>query len=83
MTRGPSRSYTRADVLEIMESHRDDPHEPWTSLEIADELGCSRDIAYDRLKELRELRKVKTKEVGSRARVWWIPGQTVESAATA
>lgn len=65
------REYTTDHVVEIMKSV-DDEYEPHTSIEIADELGCSRQTVYDRLVELENAGKVNTKKVGSRGRVWWI-----------
>lgn len=75
MSRGPNREFTRSDVIATMRT-RGDSREPWTSNEVATELGCSRDIAYNRLRELNELGSVRTKKVSSRGRVWWLsPGE--------
>lgn len=52
---------------------RADMREPWTSKEIAEHLPCSADTVYNRLRELHSQGKVRTKKVGSRARVWWLP----------
>ena len=71
---GPDRQYTREDVLSAMHDRIEDgdEREPWTSTEMADELGCSRDVAYDRLRELHELGDIETKSIGSRGRIWWL-----------
>lgn len=71
--KGPKRQYRRQDVLDVMTNGHADDREPWTSSEIADQMGCSRDVAYDRLRELHTLDEVETKEIGARGRVWWIP----------
>jgi len=51
--------------------------EPVTASELAEELGCTRRSAYDRLERLTEEGDLQTKKVGARGRVWWRPsGQT-------
>ena len=42
-----------------------------TASEIADELGCSRPAAYNKLKTLVEQGKIREKNVGARAVVYW------------
>lgn len=69
---GPKRQYTRADVVELMRNGHDDPKEPWTSTEVAEELGCDRQVAYDRLRELHTQGRVSSKKIGARGRVWWV-----------
>lgn len=70
---GPEREHKRADVLDALrDTFDDDQWEPFTSKEIAEEMGCSRRIAYGRLRELHELGDVETKKVGARGRVWWL-----------
>ncbi len=49
------------------------PGEPLTAPEVASELDCDRRAVYDRLQALVERRELRTKKVGSRARVWWQP----------
>ncbi len=71
-TPGPSTVYTTEAVLSVFERN-DEPHEPLTSSEIADELGCSSQTVRNRLKELSEEGKIRTKKVGARSRVWWLP----------
>lgn len=83
MSKGPNRQYTRQEVVDIMRGH-DDPREPWTSTEIADELGCSRELAYNRLRELHSLGLVNTKKISSRGRVFWLaPEGSVDTDGTA
>lgn len=62
---------TAEDVLEVFEN-RGDKAEPLTAAEVADELGCSRRTALNRLHELGTNLEIASKKVGGRARVWWI-----------
>lgn len=68
---GPAPSVTPEDVLDVFAA-REDPTEPLTAPEIADELGCSRSTALDKLRRLDERGDVRSKKVGGRSRVWWI-----------
>jgi predicted ArsR family transcriptional regulator len=45
--------------------------EPRTAKEVADELGCVRRTAYNKLSELAERGDLERKKVGGRAVVWW------------
>ena len=67
---GPQRTIRRDDVMEVMRD-RVDPREPWTVKEIAEVLGCGESTVYKRLRELKTQGRVRTKAVGSSARVWW------------
>jgi MarR-like DNA-binding transcriptional regulator SgrR of sgrS sRNA len=69
---GRDTEYALADVTAVFES-RDDYAEPLTASEIAGELGCSRRTALNKLHRLAEETEVKSKKVGGRSRVWWIP----------
>lgn len=69
---GPAPKVTPEDVLDVF-AERDDPTEPLTAPEIAEELGCSRSTALDKLTTLGEQGDVRSKKVGGRSRVWWIP----------
>jgi hypothetical protein len=69
---GPAPKVTPEDVLDVF-AGRDDPTEPLTAPEIAEELGCSRSTALDKLTTLGERGDVRSKKVGGRSRVWWIP----------
>ena len=68
--RGPDREIKRKDILKLFE-----PGKPETSSSLADreEVTVHQDTVYDRLSELYELDKIKSKKVGGRARVWWVP----------
>lgn len=69
---GPAPSVTPEDVLDVFAA-RDDPTEPLTAPEIADTLGCSRSTALGKLRELDERGDIRSKKVGGRSRVWWVP----------
>jgi len=73
-TPGPSTVYTTEAVLSVFERSANS-HEPLTSSEIADELGCSRQTVRNRLKELSEADEIESKKVGARSRVWWLSGE--------
>jgi Fe2+ or Zn2+ uptake regulation protein len=73
MKSGPERTVKREEVLDVMLDNKDDEYEPWTVMELDDFFDANAESIRRRLKELQELGKVKTKKVGSRARVWWIP----------
>ncbi|WP_227380345.1 PAS domain S-box protein [Haladaptatus halobius] len=49
------------------------PNEPLTSPEVAEALGCPRRTVYKRLENLVDKGELRTKKVGSSARVWWQP----------
>lgn len=46
--------------------------EPLTNKEVSERIGCSKATAHNRLHELNDEGQVFTKEVGARARVWWV-----------
>lgn len=69
---GPDPEYSLTDILEVFQS-ADDGCEPRTASEIADLLGCTRQTAFRKLEQLSERGKLKTKKVGAKGRVWWLP----------
>lgn len=69
---GRTTEFTLANVTAVFES-REDYAEPLTASEIADELDCSRRTALNKLHALEEQTDIKSKKVGGRSRVWWIP----------
>lgn len=69
---GRETQYTESDVIAVFEE-REDYAEPLTASEVADELGCSRRTALDKLHALEEGTDLTSKKVGGRSRVWWIP----------
>ena len=71
-TRGPDVEYTPEAVLSVF-NKKGGPKEPLTSSEIAEELDCSSQTARNRLNELSERGELKTKKVGARGQVWWLP----------
>jgi MarR-like DNA-binding transcriptional regulator SgrR of sgrS sRNA len=70
--RGRDVEFTLSDVTRVFES-RDDYAEPLTASEVADDLGCSRRTALNKLHRLEEETDLASKKVGGRSRVWWIP----------
>lgn len=69
---GPTPSVTSEDVLGVFRE-RDDASEPLSAPEVAEALNCSRKTAYNKLVVLRERGQLKSKKVGARSRVWWVP----------
>jgi GTP-sensing pleiotropic transcriptional regulator CodY len=69
---GRDTTFALEDVTAVFEE-RDDYAEPLTASEIADELGCSRRTALNKLHELEADTDLTSKTVGARSRVWWIP----------
>lgn len=69
---GRTTEFTLADVTEVFET-REDYAEPLTASEIAEELGCSRRTALNKLHTLEDQTDIRSKKVGGRSRVWWIP----------
>lgn len=71
MGENPSR-YDRSEVQQVF-ADRDDSHEPLTAREVADSLGCHRTTAEGKLHGMDADGRLRTKKIGARARVWWIP----------
>lgn len=71
-TQGRETEFRLEDVTAVFET-REDYAEPLTASEIADELGCSRRTALNKLHELEDQTELTSKKVGGRSRVWWIP----------
>ena len=69
---GRETTFELEDVTTVFEA-RNDYAEPLTASEIADELGCSRRTALNKLHELESDTDLTSKTVGARSRVWWIP----------
>jgi MarR-like DNA-binding transcriptional regulator SgrR of sgrS sRNA len=69
---GRDTEFALDDVTAVFEA-REDYAEPLTASEIADQLGCSRRTALNKLHELEAETDLKSKKVGGRSRVWWIP----------
>jgi DNA-binding Lrp family transcriptional regulator len=80
MARGPESSAgsTRESRVPVREVHdvfrqRDDRARPLTASDVMDAVGCSRRTAHNKLNELVERGVLRTRKVGSRSRVWWVP----------
>lgn len=63
-------------VLAVFE-RREDQARPLTASDIMDAVGCSRRTAHNKLNDLVEDGSLKTRKVGSRSRVWWVPIEDV------
>jgi len=61
-----------ADVMDVFEG-RTDGARPLTASDIMEAVDCSRRTAHNKLNELVERDVLKTRKVGSRSRVWWVP----------
>jgi len=72
MPRGRDTEFGLAEVTAVFED-REDYAEPLTASEVADQLGCSRRTALNKLHDLQEETDLTSKKVGGRSRVWWIP----------
>ncbi|RLM53439.1 ArsR family transcriptional regulator [Halobellus sp. Atlit-31R] len=59
-------------VLRVFEE-RDDRGRPLTAGDIIEEVGCSRRTAHNKLNALVDQGELRTRKVGSRSRVWWVP----------
>lgn len=73
---GPARTLTTEDVLKLFLG-RVDRCEPLTAPEVADLADVSRPTAYNRLQELVDEGRLRTKEVGARGRVYWLPEESM------
>ncbi len=71
-TQGRETEFELDDVFAVFKS-REDYAEPLTAREIAAELDCSRRTALNKLHELEDQTDLRSKKVGGRSRVWWIP----------
>jgi DNA-binding Lrp family transcriptional regulator len=69
---GPKPRIDAADVLDVFD-RRDDRGEPLTAPELADALNCSRRTALNRLTDLADDGRLRSKQVGGRSRVYWVP----------
>ncbi|MEF8842449.1 MAG: bacterio-opsin activator domain-containing protein [Haloarculaceae archaeon] len=71
MSDGPRR-VPAEEALAVFE-RRADPRAPLTAPEVAEELDCARRTAHAKLEALAERGDLRTKKVGARGRVWWLP----------
>jgi len=58
------KKYLRAAVM--------NPDPVFTAVEVADDVDVTQQAAHSKLSGLEERGLVRSKEVGSRARVWWV-----------
>lgn len=73
--RNPPGGKAGRGVLEVFEQEAN-VGTPLTTNEVADALGCARRTAYNKLDALVERDLLRTKKVGARGRVWWLPAPT-------
>lgn len=59
-------------VLEVFDD-RDDLARPLTAKDVTDRVGIARRTAHNKLNILVERGALKTRKVGARGRVWWVP----------
>lgn len=67
---GPPPATTLEDTLAVFEE-LEHPFTPLTAPEVAEELGCTRRTAFDKLQALAERGDLNSKKTGARSRVWW------------
>lgn len=60
------------EVHEVFEQ-REDRARPLTATDVMEAMGCSRRTAHNKLNELVDRDVLRTRKVGSRSRVWWVP----------
>lgn len=60
------------DVHEVFDQ-REDRARPLTASDVMEAVGCSRRTAHNKLNELVDRGVLRTRKVGSRSRVWWVP----------
>ena len=70
-----------AETLAVF-GRREDRCEPLTTLDVADALDANRRTVYKRLRTLADRGALRTKSVGSNARVWWRPPADERSASS-
>ncbi|MFB6256649.1 MAG: bacterio-opsin activator domain-containing protein [Haloplanus sp.] len=68
-----------AETLAVFD-RREERYEPLTTLDVADALDANRRTVYKRLRTLADRGAIRTKSVGSNARVWWRPPADERSA---
>jgi PAS domain S-box-containing protein len=66
------RTVTTGETLAVFESAAD-RGEPLTASEVAAQLDCARRTAYNKLRRLSDDGALRTKKVGARGRVFWLP----------
>jgi DNA-binding transcriptional ArsR family regulator len=60
------------EALSVFES-REDRARPVTAGDVVEALDCSRRTAHNKLGELTDQGLIRTRKVGARSRVWWVP----------
>lgn len=75
MTDRPGPDPTVSDE-QILELFRDSDDPVLTASEIADQVDLTRRNVLNRLKDLETEGALRSKKVGGRSTVWWLPGET-------
>lgn len=78
---GSPATITLEDTLAVFEE-LEHPSTPLTAPEVAEELGCTRRTAFDKLQALAERGDLNSKKTGARSRVWWRSDPSGQSIAT-
>lgn len=60
------------DTLQVF-TEREDMAEPITAGEVEEKLGWSRRTAHNKLEKLERRGVIKSKKIGARGKVWWVP----------
>lgn len=72
-SRGPKPQVSNEELLEIFRESKDPV---LTASEVAQHVSIKRRSVYDRLRNLEDSGELKSKKVGGRTTVWWLPGHT-------
>jgi len=70
---GPDPSVSDDEILELF---RTSAEPVLTATEIAEQVDLSRRNILNRLKDLESEGEIRSKKVGGRSTVWWLPGET-------
>jgi len=73
---GPDPTVSDEQILELFGESVDPV---LTASEIADQVDLTRRNVLNRLKDLESEGSLKSKKVGGRSTVWWLPGETSTS----
>lgn len=77
--RGANERFPVETVLSVF-TEREDPTTPLTASEVATAVGCARRTAYEKLRELTDRGRLRTKRTGAHSRIWWLaPEATSEN----
>jgi DNA-binding Lrp family transcriptional regulator len=69
---GPNPNDTNQDILNVFEETTDPV---LSTVEVASEITIGRRATYNRLKNLEKAGKLRSKTVGGKSTVWWLPDE--------